>query len=106
MTPPYESRFAIRTLAIVDTGFTDVKGLAVLPINCNEVIVYNDTGTDILLRSDPSNSASEVTVAAGQYFPIGTPQKEGGFRFPQNCPPVCALKSTSGALTIIVESLN
>lgn len=103
---PYEQSFAIRQLAITSVGWTDVQGLLALPIDCNQVVIYNDSNNDVYLRTNPNVAASQVTIAPGQFFPIGAPSREGGYRFPQNCPAACSLMASTGSPTLIVESLK
>jgi hypothetical protein len=102
----YEQSFAIRQLALNAVGFTDVQGLAVLPIDCNTIVIYNDSNADIYLRTNPGQASSQVTIAPGQFFSIGGPSQNGGFRFPQNCPPVCSLEASTGTPTVTIESLK
>lgn len=100
----YEERFAVRVMSVIAGGFTDIVGLALLPINCNFVTVLNNSAVAVLLRSDPNNAASEVSIAAGASFVIGasgTPR--GSVRFPQNCNPVASLKSSSGTVNVVIE---
>jgi hypothetical protein len=104
--PNYEQSFAIRQLLLGNAAFTDVQGLAVLPIDCNQVIIFNNSNVEVTLATNPNLTSSEVVLEPGQYFPIGTPSREGGFRFPQNCPAVCSLKAASGTPTVIIESLK
>lgn len=102
----YEQSFAIRQLAINAATFTDVQGLTILPIDCNQIIIFNNSNVEITLATNPNVATSEVVLEPGQYFPIGSPSREGGFRFPQNCPAVCSLKAASATPTVIIESLK
>ncbi len=102
---PYERSFALRQMAINAATFTDI-GPASLPIGCNTIVVINVTATDILLRSDPANPASEITIRAGQQFELGTsPHAFNAHRFHGGVDPVAGVKSTSGNLTIVIESI-
>jgi|SRR5882724_6468217 len=103
----YEERFALRKLTVNSVTWTDIQGLAVLPINANYVIIVNTLTPPeaLLLRSDPNNANSEISIAAGASFQIGasgTPR--GSLRFPQGCNAVGAVKSTSLTQAIPVES--
>ena len=103
---PYDTRFALRKVPINQNTWTDLVGAAILPIACNNVIVYNNTGQDILLRSDPGNDQSEVLVPNGSQFEIGASVNiSGGHRFPLNCPAVASLLSSSGNVSLLVESI-
>lgn len=102
----YEQSFAIRQLQVSSAAFTDVQGLTSLPIDCNQVIIFNNSNVEVSLRTNPNVAASEVVLEPGQYFPIGAPSRSGGFRFPQNCPAVCSLKAASATPTVIIESLK
>lgn len=105
---PYESAFAIRKLPIDQNGFTDIVGPSVLPIDCNVVVIFNDTGQDILLRSDPANANSEVTIHDGQQFEIGTAFSSSarGARFQRGSSnPVGALKAAVSGVSPLIESI-
>jgi len=105
----YEKTFAIRVLAITAGAWTDVVGEAVLPIGCDLVTIYNNSGVDVLLRTDPNNANSQVTIASGQAFEIGSPGRRplADFRFPVNSTyPVCSLQSSVGNVNVLVESLQ
>lgn len=103
----YERNFAIRQLGLNAVNYTDVQGLGVLPINCNTIVIYNDSNADIYLRTNPAVAASQVTITPGQFFSIGGASwPGGGFRFPQNCSPVCSLEASTGTPTVIVESIQ
>lgn len=73
MAAIYETDFAIRSLAIVAGNWTDLAGSSI-PIDCNYIMVFNDSGQDISLRSDPNNASSQATVHDGQMFTIGAPR--------------------------------
>src|SRR5882724_6801345 len=62
----YEERFALRKLTVNSVTWTDIQGLAVLPINANYVIIVNTLTPPeaLLLRSDPNNANSEISIAA------------------------------------------
>jgi hypothetical protein len=107
MAPPYELTFAIRVLALTASGWTDLVGLANLPIGCNQIVIYNNNSVPILLRTDPNNANSQITLNDGEAFDIGVAMPRigsGGFRFDVNCPPVCSLQSSAGNLNVIIES--
>lgn len=102
--PTYEEKFAIRIMAILAASFTDIVGLALLPINCNFVTVFNNSGVAVLLRSDPGNASSEISIANGASFVIGASgPPRGSTRFPQNCNPVGSLKSSVGNVNVVIE---
>ena len=106
----YETRFSIRQASIGAGGFTDIVGQTYIPIDCNVVAIFNNTGVDIYLRSDPGNAASQVTISSGQQFEIGMPglQSVGGApRFiSMSTDPVCSLQSSSGTVTPLVECIR
>lgn len=105
----YEQTDAIRLLAINAVTWTDVAGVAVLPISCNQVIVFNNSGVSIFLRTDPNNANSQVTIASGQQFEIGSSGGSGprSFLFPQGSGnPPCSLLSSSGTVNVLIESLQ
>src|SRR6266536_2253777 len=102
---PYEERCAIRQLAINAVTWTDIVGVAVLPIGCNSVIIYNQTGVNIYLRTDPGNANSQVTIHDGEQFELGGPAaSSAGVRFVQNCPAVGSLLSSAGSVSPLIES--
>lgn len=116
MSGPYETQnAAIRNdFAVPATGWTDLNGQTlgtsgdlVLPITCNQIEVYNNSSSDVLMRTDPGNAASQITIAAGAYFIIGTPQpKNDPPRYPvgfQN--PVASFQSTSGTVDLTLVSI-
>src|SRR5438094_7926102 len=105
MATTYESRNALRLLAIVSGSFTDVQGTAVLPLDCNTVIIFNNSGVDVLLRTDPANANSEITLSTGQQFEF-TGVNRYSFRYPRCGPAVCALKQSSGNVNVIVASIQ
>ncbi len=108
MAVVYETKFAVRLLAINAVTWTDIYGSA-LPIDCNTVIIFNNTGVDIFLRSDPSNPNSQITIQTGQQFEIGTtglPATAGLSRFPKGSAPLGSLLSSSGNVSPVIESLQ
>lgn len=106
MPPVYEQRVAIRAVAINAVTWTDIVGLSMLPIDCNLIIIYNNTGVDIFLRTDPNNSNSQVTIGAGLQFELGSPSGlRQGTRFTRNGDPSCSLLSSSGNVSPLVESV-
>jgi len=111
MGAPYELANAIRSLAINAASWTDVSYVnGVLPIACNQVIVYNSSAVAIFLRTDPGNANSQITINPGQAFTIGVSGANRGayaFLFPQNTQnPPCALLSSSGNVNVTIESLQ
>lgn len=107
MPTTYEERTAIRTLTINASTYTDIVGTAVLPIDCNLIVIYNSTNVDIDYRSDPGNSSSQVTIPPGGSFEIGSAHAflATGIRFPRGCNPVGSLLSSSGSQSPIIESI-
>ena len=104
----YEQVWAIRSLSISNAGFTDIVGAAVLPIACNTIIIVNNSGQTVFLRSDPGNAASEVSILDGQQFEIGGPTDTAtrGPRFPAGTAnPAGSLKSATSAISVVVESV-
>lgn len=95
MATVWEENFAIRSIALNASTFTDVLGTQFLPIDCNTVVVLNISVTiAIALRSDPNNANSEVTVGPGQQWEIGGNRPRTGYR-PARFKagdPVCSLK--------------
>lgn len=111
MSAPYEQAFAIRNLAISAIIWTDIQGALILPIDCSLIIIFNPASVNILLRSDPNNANSQVTIAPGQQFEIGGAyqglKSANRHRFPLGGAfPVCSLMSSSGPQTILVESIQ
>ena len=115
MAVPYETQNAIRNdFAVPATGWTDLNGLTtgvsgdvVLPVSCNQIEIYNNSTSDVLMRTDPGNAASQITIAAGATWIIGTPQaKNVPPRFPvgfQNV--VASFQSTSGTVDLTLVSI-
>lgn len=102
----YEIQFAIRLLAINASTWIDVVGLAVLPIDCNSVFIFNNTSVNFLLRSDPNNANSQVTIVPGQAFDVAG-SGAIGTRFLRDSPfPICSLLSASGNQNAIIESIR
>ena len=104
----YETKFAIRPATIQAGAFTDIVGTSMLPIDCNTVLVMNDTGQDINLRTDPANANSQVVVHDGQSFTIGGQDSGGGHgaRFlagSQN--PVCSLEASVSQVSPLIISI-
>ena len=109
MSTPYEQTFALRTLALSLVAWTDVQGLAMLPIDANIVSIVNLSGVDVLLRTDPLNPASQVTVPTGTQFDCGSESfpRSRSFRFPKNGPPVCSLLGTGvGTPSVLIEVMQ
>jgi hypothetical protein len=105
----YEQTNALRQLGINAATWTDVVGLAVLPISCNQVLVFNNSAVNIFLRTDPGNANSQATIAPGQQYAIGSPGGGGArsFLFPQGTGnPPCSLLSSSGSVTVTIEVLQ
>jgi hypothetical protein len=110
----YETSVAIRNnVAITATGWTDIGGSGVgsyqLPMACDSIVIINTSGVSILLATDPGNSASAVTLAAGSSWQLGLNSRgpthgwpTTGCRF-QPSLPACSLKSSSGPQTITLE---
>ena len=106
----YEQNCAIRQVPITNGAWVDVVGVNYLPINCNLVIIFNNTGIDIYMKTDPGNANSQVTIQNGQQFEIGavaTPSPEGiRVRFKAGSPDaVCSLLSSAGNVSPVVESI-
>lgn len=104
---PYESRHAVRSLAINASTWTDISGKAVLPIDCHTIVIFNNTGVTILFRSDPGNANSQVSIGNGQQYEINgsVSQMARGPRFPAGSDsPVGALLSSSGNVSPLIES--
>jgi hypothetical protein len=103
----YEEVFAIRQAALDSTKWTDITGVLLLPIPCNTVVIVNNSGGNIALRSDPGNANSEITIPTGQQFEIGgfRPVKSRNFRFTSDSI-VCSLKPAAGNPVAVVESIQ
>ncbi len=107
MARVWEENFAIRSIALNSSTFTDVADIAYVPIDCNTVVILNISVTiAIALRSDPGNANSEVTVNPGQQFEIGGNRPRTGYRSARfkAGDAVCSLKSASGTPTVLVIS--
>lgn len=109
MAKQYETSFAVRQLAITNSGFTDIQGAAVLPIDCNYIEILNDSGQDVILATDPNNVASQITIHDGQMFSIGAAR---GFDTKQcrfqagDSNPIAAVKSASSSVNVIILSIR
>lgn len=112
MATLYETLFAIRSLAITASGWTDVVGNSVIAIDCNTIIIYNNNSVAVSLRTNPANSSSEVSIPPGQGFEVGGNTFPGTqfatkTRFSANSPnPVCSLKSSSGSINVLIECVK
>lgn len=102
----YERFVAIRSLAISNLDWTDVVGKAVLPIDCNCIVIFNNTGQDVKFRTDPAVAASEVPIASGQQFEVsGSRTPASAPRFPAgSTDPVGALQASASPVSVIIES--
>lgn len=97
MSTTWEESFAVRSIPLNASTFTDIVGASV-PIDCNTAVILNLSTIDFLLRSDPGNVGSEVTIGAGQQFEIGGPRPRSGYR-PARFKagdPICSLRAASG----------
>lgn len=107
---PYETRWALRTLALNASTFTDIVGSAILPIDCNQIVVYNpaSTAVNVTLASDPTNPNSQVTIPPGGQFTIGSPALQGqqAFRFPKGSFAAGSLIAASGTPNVLIESIQ
>ncbi len=111
MASPYEQAHTIRQIALNSATWTDVVGVAYIPLSCNVVIITNLNSVAIALRSDPNNANSQITLQPGQSFQIGVASPSlnnaGGNRFPVGSGfPVCSLLSTAGNVNAVVECIQ
>lgn len=102
----YEKNFAIRNLAINASTWTDVVSSAVIPFECNSVFVFNNSGVNVSLRTDPNNANSQIPIAPGQSYDILGSVGPGTRFSPMDPNPLCALLSTSGNVNVIIESVR
>lgn len=106
MARVWEESFAIRSVPLNSSTFTDVAD-SFVPIDCNTVVIFNPSNTiAIALRSDPGNANSEVTINPGQQFEIGGPRPRTGYkpaRF-KTGDAVCSLKAASGTPGALIIS--
>ncbi len=101
---PYEESATIRQLALAASPtWTDVTGAAI-PIDCNQVVIFNNSGVDIYMRTDPGNPNSQVTINNGQQYEFTGPVPRGfrSHRFPKNST-VCSLQPSSGTPSVVIE---
>jgi hypothetical protein len=106
MSPPYESRFAIRALVLSASAFTDVVGNAIIPLDCNTIIIYNPNAVAVYLRSDPNNANSQISIPPGQGYELPGGTGPGTRYSSVSTNPVCSLQSSSGATTVYVECIR
>jgi hypothetical protein len=92
-------------MSVAASSWTDVQGMALLPIDCDTVIIYNNAAVNILLRTDPGNANSQITLLPGQQYEFGG-NHSGVYRYPRGCPAICSLQSVSGTVNVIVESVQ
>lgn len=106
----YEQSCALRALALNNATWTDVAGPSI-PIDCNLVIIFNNSGVDIFLRTDPGNANSQVTINPGQQFEIGgapRPPSFGPSRFisGDSTRAACSLMASSGSPNVLIECIQ
>lgn len=102
----YERSFAVRTLALNASTWIDVVGANLLPFDCNSVFIFNNSGVNVSLRTDPNNANSQITIAPGQAFDILGSVGPGTRFSPMDSNPLCSLLSTSGNINVIIESVR
>ena len=112
----YETKYAVRSVLINSSTWTDVQGINILPIACNSVTIFNDSGVDVYFRSDPNNTDSQITLPSriqpSDYplppipsLEIGHGVFYAGTRFPSLCDPVGSLCSSGGTVTVTIVSV-
>jgi len=107
MAVAYEQAHAFRQLAVNASTWTDIVGLAALPLNCNQVIVLNLSAVIVYYRSDPGNANSQVPINPGQGLQIGASRGSSPFLFQAgSANPVGSLLSSSGSVNVTIESLQ
>jgi hypothetical protein len=79
-------------------------GIAILPFDCNSVVIFNSSAVNVLFRTDPNNANSQVTIAPGQAFQILTSGAIGTRISGSSANPMGSLQSSSGSVSVIVES--